>query len=282
MGKYFTSFDKTQIYYEHVKGKKDTTLVFLHGVGCNLSIWKKEIDCFQNLGFSTLAFDFRGHGRSDIPGEFNKYQMEYFVNDLHLLLAKKKITNFIFLGFSLGGAIATFYCMLKKDNLPKSIVFIDAATVYPFPSNRLLNMNPYIVHLLRFIANHKPTRNQNKYLGKFDFSRKNVKADVDLILYLLHITPLQTIVNTLDNTEKFFFKNRSLIDKTFKNLNIPALVISAQYDEVIPTRFSKRIVRLDKRAEFKLIKNAHHKVIIERPEDVNVCIYEFFKDKHFV
>lgn len=276
MGKYLTSFDGTRLYYTYHKGKKPLTLVFLHGVGANWTVWRKEIDYFRRRGYSTLAPDFRGHGKSDMPEDFQRYRPPHFSKDIHEILQEEKITHFALIGHSLGGAIAINYCMLFKDCSPSSLVLVESTATYPFAHDRLFNLNPFVTHFLRFIARHDSTRKQNFFhFGDVDLSHPSLKEKVNLISHLMHLTPLRSIVRTLDNVEKYVFNNKEQIDAMLRHLNIPTLLIAGEFDRIIPPKYSKKIQQLDKKAEFQIIKGAHHRIIINHPERVCQIIEEF-------
>jgi pimeloyl-ACP methyl ester carboxylesterase len=278
MGSFLRSFDGTNIFYRYHRGENPLTLVFLHGVGGNWTVWRKELQYFQRHGYSTIAVDLRGHGKSDAPEEFKCYQLPYFARDIYELLKAEQIDKFILIGHSLGGAIAINYCMIHKRRYPKSIILIESASTYPFDHNRLLNMNPYVTHLLRFIANHKPTQEKHFFhIKDVDLSETGIKAELHLISHLVHLTPLRTIIKTLDNVERYVFKNQKQIDETLKHLRIPTLLIAGQCDRTVPPKFSERIKELDKQAELRIMKDAHHKIIIRHAHEVNVTINEFLK-----
>ena len=126
IGKYIKSFDGAKIYYElNDFGKKDKCLVFIHGLGGNVSIWKKELDYFEREGFSTIAIDLRGHGRSARLNEAGFYKFENFVNDVIKVMEIENFKNYCLIGHSLGGMIATVIAAEQKTN-SRILVLVDA------------------------------------------------------------------------------------------------------------------------------------------------------------
>lgn len=271
------SFDGTEIYYRYFAGKYPLVLIFLHGVGGNWTVWKKEIEYFQQKGFSTLTLDLRGHGLSDAPEAFDKYQLDYFSHDLNQVMKEQRINNFILVGHSLGGAIALNYCMNYPKTLPKALIMVESASTYPFDHDRILNYGPYLTHFLRFISEHKHTRKEHfPHFSEVDLSEDStIKWDLHLISYLLHLTPLRTIVNALDNVENFVFKNQSRIEGTLRSLEIPILIISGDHDHVVPAKYGREIKKIAPHSKFKLIKNADHMVIVKKAGMVSKAIYDF-------
>ena len=81
------SFDKTDIHYVCKKGEEVIpTLIFLHGWAHNYTVWNKEIDYFNKLGYNTIALDLRGHGKSGNPKKLSDYSMEHFARDINHII----------------------------------------------------------------------------------------------------------------------------------------------------------------------------------------------------
>lgn len=278
MDKSIRSFDWTKIYYQYNPGEKPHTLVFLHGAGGNLTVWKEELDFFKDKGYSTLALDLRGHGLSGAPEKFGKYQLHKFSRDVYRILKREKIKEFSLVGHSLGGGVVINYCMRYKRRPPKSLILIETASTYPFDHNRLLNHGPYLTHFLRFIEEHSLTRREHfSHMKDIDLSSKGVRRNIRLVSYLMHLTPLRSVVRALDNLERFVFKNQKRIDWTLKKFKGPILVVAGEKDTVVPPKYSRMIKELNKKAELKILKGATHQAIIEDAGKVNKAMYDFLK-----
>ncbi len=280
MEQYVSSFDGTRLYSIHHPGTKPLTLFFLHGVGGNWTIWKKEIEFFKSKGYPILTQDLRGHGKSEYPKEFKGYSLPHFTKDIKVLLNSHNIENFALIGHSLGGSIGITYCVQNENPYPKSLILIESAAHYPFKHDRILNYNPYITHIVRFISEH--THIKTTYfpdLIDIDLSNLNLKTKFNFLRYLLHSAPIKAIVDTLDNVEKFVHKNQKKVDWTLQNLKIPTLLIAGDNDHTVPLEYSKYIKNLNKNAEFRIVKDDHHKVTSEHPKEVCDILYRFVENK---
>ena len=277
-GEYLESFDGTKIFYIHKPGKINKTLVFLHGVGGNWTIWKREIEFFQKKGYSTLAIDLRGHGMSDAPEDFDKYQLPHFSKDVNEVIKKEKIKYFTLIGHSLGGCISIVYCNNHQQELPNHLILVETCSIYPFTHKNMLNFGPYLTDFLRFVARHKATHRQHYFhFQETDLSVKGIRKQINLISHLIHITPLRSIAKALDNAEKYSFNNQQQINDTLRNFNHPTLIIAGEYDKVIPLKFSQHIKKLVKNAKLNVLKCGHN-ITIEKPEEVSKEIYKFIKE----
>ncbi|MBT7903364.1 alpha/beta hydrolase [Candidatus Woesearchaeota archaeon] len=278
MGSYLTSFDKTKIYYDHHKGDNPLTLVFLHGVGGNLTIWQKEMTYFQKKGYSTLAFDFRGHGLSDAPAKFKNYMAAYFAKDLRELLKKHKIKKYALIGHSLGGAIAINYCMTYKTIYPTYLILIETASVCPFDHNRILNLTPFLSKFMRFFAEHSKTHKFSIINHKeYDLSEPENLKNMHLVSYLVHMTPIKSIVEVLDIIENYINCNKKKINYTLKHLKVPTLLLAGEKDQTVPIKLSKDIKAMNKKIKLRILTGADHTVIVSDPKQVITRIQEFIK-----
>lgn len=278
--KEYISFDQCPIFYRYSKGKTNQTLIFLHGVGGNWTVWKKELEYFEKKGYSTLALDLRGHGKSGCPHEFKSYSLPHFSRDIYGLLQHEKIKNFSLIGHSLGGGIIINYLMRYKGKSPSSAVLIESCSVYPFTHDRILMLNPYLVELLRYIERKRELRKEQfPHFQDVDLSEESFGANFHLISHLLHLTPLQSVIRVLDNVEEFVHKNKRRIEFTLENLSIPLLLVAGEKDTIVPIKFSKIIKKLYSKAHMKILKNADHRVIINDASEVNGVLYSFLQGK---
>ncbi|MBI2573693.1 alpha/beta hydrolase [Candidatus Woesearchaeota archaeon] len=277
------SFDGTKIHYVYSQGSKPLSLVFVHGIGGNWTVWRKEMEHFQRRGYSTLAIDMRGHGSSDMPDAFSKYKVMCFTRDLHKVIQTEKIKNFVLIGHSIGGALSIHYCMHYHKTAPCSLILVEGTCVYPFQRHQLFDLGPYATHLLHFIANHKPTRQKHfSHLPDIELSDKGGLSNLRLLFHLLHLTPIKSLVKTIENVEEFAFSNKSKIFTSLRHLTIPTLLLAGDHDKVIPPKYSYIIKDLKKDAEIKILHNAQHHVIIDHPRMVSHEIERFLIEKQLI
>ncbi len=279
--KRITSFDGTSIFYRIVRKKrKKHALVFLHGTGGNWTIWKKELEFFEKLGYTTLAIDFRGHGLSDIDLPEQKFSFQRFVKDVKKILDAEKIKEYVFVGHSLGGGAAIIYCELYHKRRPKGMVLIETACRNPFQRDHELGLNPYLVRLIKFIVNHEPLRKKHfPHMKEVDYQDVYDKDKWFILTKLIYATPLRSIMKTLEAMEKYTDVHRVSIEQALRHLHIPVLVVGGLKDVVVPPEFSEEIHWLVHNSKLKLFKKAHHRVPIEAASELNKVIHQFL-DKH--
>lgn len=279
---FVNSFDGTKIFYNLLRGKKNHFLVFLHGVGANWTIWKKELAFFKKKGYSLIAIDLRGHGLSDKPEEEESYFFPNFAKDVKAVITKEKIKRFTLIGHSLGGSVAISYCGQFKSNQATSLVLVETSYRYPFEKGKDLNMNPFLSHLLRFIAKHEHIQNKHvPHMKDYDLTKHGSGGELDIILAALHVTPLKSIMNCLDEAQKYSFNHKQDTEKLLHSLKLPTLIIGGTDDHVVPIRFSDELHWLIKRSKLKIMQDAHHRVPIEKPHEFNTVVLRFLENKEF-
>ncbi|MGU3576626.1 3-oxoadipate enol-lactonase [Brucellaceae bacterium C25G] len=100
----FADINSVTIHYEFKKTRTDKpVLIFINSLGTDLRIWD---DVRNRLGdeISTLVYDKRGHGLSDIGN--TPYSIEILANDLIALTDQLSIKKAVICGLSVGGLIA--------------------------------------------------------------------------------------------------------------------------------------------------------------------------------
>jgi pimeloyl-ACP methyl ester carboxylesterase len=96
-----TSADGSPITYG-VRGKGDTTLVFVHCWTCNHEFWRPQIEYFSSK-YQVVWLDLAGHGLSG--SHRTQYTMASFGQDVASVVNKIKADNVVLVGHSMGGPV---------------------------------------------------------------------------------------------------------------------------------------------------------------------------------
>ncbi len=115
-----------ELNYE-IEGEEGPWVVLSHSLACNLRMWDEQIEMLRDR-FRVLAFDTRGHGKSDAPG--GPYTLDDLVEDTHGLLSGLGIGKAHWVGLSMGGMIGMLYA-LKYPQTFESLVLCDTSSRIP-------------------------------------------------------------------------------------------------------------------------------------------------------
>ncbi len=110
-----------RIYLEQSQGIRFPRVVLLHhGLG-SVQAWRLQIDFLVQKGFSVLAYDRWGYGRSEDRASLDPPFFEEDVRDLEFILTIEKSPT-VFVGHSDGGNLALSYASRHADTLLGLIV----------------------------------------------------------------------------------------------------------------------------------------------------------------
>ena len=237
--KYFTTLNKKKIKYLYIKKNSQITVVFFHGFMSDM-IGKKPVAiqkfCRRNkLNF--LKFEYSGHGKS--TGKFIEGNISKWTSEARQLIKSKinKNKNLIFIGSSMGSWIALNLFPFFKKQIKG---FIGIASAPEFLENLMWKK----------------------------FSKKIKKIIIKKKIYHLEHGKF-----TYPLTKQLIFNGRK--NKIFNNkidLKIPIVLFHGSNDEVVPLNFSKKILKICKKSQKKLIKIKNGDHSLSRKNDLKkIC-----------
>jgi pimeloyl-ACP methyl ester carboxylesterase len=103
---------------------RGTPVIFLHGLGASIYLWRDILAPVAAAGFRAIAYDNRGFGFSEKPA--TGYRNADYVRLLDALMDSLEIPDAVIVGHSMGGAIAGEFA-IAHPNRVRGLVLIDAA-----------------------------------------------------------------------------------------------------------------------------------------------------------
>ena len=237
--KYFITRGKKKIKYLLSNKNSEITVVFFHGFMSDMVGAKpKAIQKFcnkNNLNF--LKFEYSGHGKS--KGKFTDGNISKWTNEAKELinLKLKKRKKLVFIGSSMGSWIALNLFVIFKKKL-KGFIGIGSA--------------PEFLENLMW-------KKFNKKIKKIIMTKKIYNLEHGEFIYPI--------------SKQLIFdgrKNKVLNNKI--NLKIPIILFHGTKDDVVPINYSKKILRLCKKSNAKLIKIKNGQHSLSRKSDLKkIC-----------
>jgi pimeloyl-ACP methyl ester carboxylesterase len=267
MQKKIKSFDGVRINYR-IKRISSFFLVFIHGAGGDLNAWKKQRQFFHKKGFSTLVVDLRGHGLSDRPGSAEDYKLEKFAKDIHHIIIKEGITQFVIIGHCFGGMVAIAFHKL----FPKlSRAYILIGTAYKAPrSLAIFRHNMFFVNILNRVVNRSIRKmrfshvNFDKFAGSGDWNLKRIYSDIRHTTLKSWLLTYQTIAK-FDGLE------------ILKRMNKPVLIIEGAKDRIFPPKIANKMHKIVRTSKLDIIPNANHILVLNNAKDLQHKILLYTK-----
>ncbi len=238
-------------------------LLLIHGLGSSSRDWEYQIPQFSKQ-YKVITIDLRGHGKTSKPK--GPYSIRGFADDVALFLETLNIKHVNILGLSMGTATG-FELAINYPDLLKSLIAVNMSaklSVKTFGEKKQFFLRDAIVIFLGM-----------KKMGEFLAPR---------LFPLPEQEELRKKVATrwAENNKKAYLsafhslKNWSVEEELHK-ITCPTLVIASDGDYT-PVEIKEEYVKKIPNGQITVIKNSHHAVPMEKPEEFNKVVLDFLKD----
>lgn len=251
-------------------GKKDDMwIVFLHGMGGDARVWKHYQRFFYDHGYPSAAIDLRGHGLSDDPPGEVDYSLTRMAEDVGDTVRSLGLSNVCLVGHCFGGMVAILVSAMRLTPLT-GLVLVDTSYKATFLGSRTAIPGKFrsvikkIAHLLppaRIQREHAP---YEQYASNGDFNLRRVVADI-------RATSLKSYLLCCSNVLAY--------DATdlLSLITVPTLVVGGEKDSIFPPAVTRDLARRIVSADYAVIPNANHIVVISMPESLTHTLARFIE-----
>lgn len=240
------------------------TVVFLHGVGMNKSVWAPEVNILSQ-SFDVVIYDMWGHGDSDLPE--SELTLSDYVKQLTDLMSELKISQAHIVGHSIGALIAlTFACRNEKSC--RSVAAITA--VFDRPEEKSVAVKQRAADILAGgnARNDAETLERwfsepqsNPYAEAADFANQAL-AQVDSKGYA--------------RAYSVFANASGVAADDLAGLQVPCLFLTADGDPNSTPEMSQAMAEIAPHGKFQVIAGHRHMVTLTAPEQVCESLDTFF------
>ncbi len=275
---FFKTEDNEQIFYNKnfsTFDKSKKTIVFNYGLVCSNHHWKYQIEYFDQRGYQILIHDYRGHFQSTGKHDVKKITFPQMAKDIKDLCDFLGIDKAYMLGHSMGVNITL---QIAKDypNLVQGMVLISgtfmAVNDIMFDSNVMEFITPFCVAGLEkypSIVNKIWTSSgMNPIVRNIIHSTGFNKAKVSkefIEIYLNRVGQLGPEVFF----QLFNEMTKQNISASLERMEIPALIIGGQKDNVIPNHLQRTLANLLPQSETYFLTSGSHVPQADFPELLN-------------
>lgn len=247
-----------KIFYQKNEFKKGReTIVFVHGITGSSAAWKSHLKFFEKK-YNVLAFDLRGHGKSEKPQKYEDYSFEFFAKDFERIIKHEKIKKFILVTHSFGVLISLEY-LKKNQKFVSAAVFLSPAFKVPVNTiSRLLKIVLNSNFLLSLVPMKKGPGyhiDYSKYPNTKDWNIRRVIADVRSV-------GLKTYLWSTKQAYKF--NAESFLDK----IKIPVLLIHGKKDSIFPYTNSLEMNRKIKNSKLIILEDIDHILVLNKTQEI--------------
>lgn len=263
-------------YYEDHGDVRSYPLVLIHPIGGNILIWDYEIQLLLKSGFRVVAYELRGHHRTNM-GRTGAYAMQDLVDDLRQLLVHLNIEKCTLIGHSIGGIISSMYAAQHPDR-------VDAVIMINSSPKRFQEKD---------LEKHYGTREIAITQGMEALAEQKLKTpdeSRDLFADKRHADYFKEVV-TKTSVEGFVAATIALytipanIVQGLRSSGCKVFAIVGSHDEVF-IRLLKETKEEIPEMELRVLQGSDHWVVIEKPKEMYDILMEFLvtvtKDAKYV
>ena len=268
---YIETKDQTSLFYrDWGQGK---TVVFCAGWSLSSDMWRSQMLALSEAGMRCVAYDRRGHGRSDDPG--GGYDYDTLADDLASLLIELDLNNVCLVGHSMAGGEIIRYLSRNGTSHVGRLVLL--STMPPAILSREGNsdsLDPSLFEALR-------------HAWRTDFGQwLEDGADAYFARSLPGNSVSQETVNwTIRDAQRASFQaliecNRTMVEADFRKetqaIAVPTLLIHGDSDALNPVDLSsRRTAELVVESRLEIYENAGHGLYVTHKDRLNNELMQF-------
>jgi pimeloyl-ACP methyl ester carboxylesterase len=260
------------VYFDSGPGKKRSPkppIVFVHGLGGNLTHFEYLAQPFEKEGHRVCGLDLPGFGVSGKPQR--EYTVAYLAGAVVALLDHLKIPSAILCGHSLGGLIAA-EAGLRASNRVERLVLISTAGLFKMPLPIRLAARTI---MRRGLVAFALERNARRLLDLV-FAQSNPRTERFIEQSLTR--PDDRFVADLARTmwsARRDLTGYHLLDRV-EHITMPVLVIWGGKDRLLPFKEVPGWTERLPDGELEVIEGCGHMSLIEEPDRVLARMRAFF------
>lgn len=252
------------LYYED-KGE-GPPIVFIHGAIAGLRFFEPQLTGLSNE-YRTVAFDYRGHGRSSKTEQ--GHTVPQYAHDLHAFLEQRCLDDVVLVGWSLGALVSWEYVDQFGTGRLRAMVDVDMeASRFQWEDYEHGTTNLEALTALLF-------RVQTDHLSLIEQITERILKDLPsaemrtLIFDELSRTPPLVMSAILFDCTMRDYRN------VLPTVNVPTLVCAGVDEKWRTVAAVKHVAELIPDARFELFKESGHCLTIEEPERFNQVVKNF-------
>lgn len=240
-------------------GDKSPTLVFIHGYGCDQTMWRFVAPKFPET-YRTVTYDLVGMGRSDHNAyDFQRYKtLEAHADDLGILMNELDIADAILVGHSVGATIACLASLRQLERV-KGLVLVA-------PSPCFINDADYIGGFDRESLEGLIDTMEQNFLGWTEQVTPIIAGQAEDGNLTAELS--KSFCQTDPAIAKHFGRVTFLADhrKEMPEVSVPTLVIQCSNDILAPTDVGEWLADSIGQANLSIIEATGHCPHITEPE----------------
>lgn len=244
------------------------TLVLLHGVGMNKSVWAPEVNLLRE-NFDVLIYDMWGHGESDLPNR--ELNLSDYTKQLADLLTELGIDSAVVAGHSMGALIALDFAITNPDTC-LGVCALNAVF------NRSAEQSTAVKKRAADLAAGGVSVNLDETLDRW-FGHPGMhefpEAEALARELLLDVNP-----KGYEAAYSVFAESDKAHLNSLPNLSVPSLFFTADGDPNSTPKMSVAMAALAPNGSSKVLTGHRHMMTLTAPEEVSATLATFIESSN--
>lgn len=243
--------------------------VCVHGWGCSLYSFNRNLRAIADAGVVAIAPDVRGHGWSDKPLDQGSYTPEALARWLVALLDALAIPRALLVGHSMGGAIVLRAALVAPERVA-GLVLLAPVGLNDIPRTRLLRrLTPAALEPLMIACATRGVFGVGLRMG---WGTLGAPTEEDVDEYWAATADPRFLRASRLVAHAFEWDPTSPED--LRRLVVPVHLVLGERDHLVPGHLARSVVERLPGARVDVIPGAGHVVAEEAPAVVNETIVE--------
>jgi pimeloyl-ACP methyl ester carboxylesterase len=239
-------------------------IVLIHGWGCSVYVFRRNMPALAAAGFRPIAIDLKGHGLSDKPLRAVEYTIDSLLEHVREILDTLRLERTALAGHSLGATLIYHFASRYPHRVqclgllsPVGLTGVPLMRLYrfltPAPLTPLLRqINPRIIVKLALMR---------VYGKRGHFTKRDVAE---------YLAPSQYPEFSIAMRELFHHYDWSAADhRPLATINVPAAGVWGSLDHLMPRDGMAIYLSLLPQIVLRAIPDAGHIITEETPDEVN-------------
>ena len=266
----YAELNGLRMFYEDRSSSNPSgTLVFLHGLPLDHSIWRHQLDYFS-AHYRCLAPDLRGFGGTTEladPKKPAELSIDTFAEDIVALLDHVGTKQVDLVGLSMGGYIAlAIWRRLATRKRVRRLVFVDTRA-----AGDTAETKAHRKRQAELIKTQGVKPYADEMLPRL-LAPDNIAKRGHEVRHMIERTDPATLTATIGALAA-----RKDMTEWLRRVQVPTLAIVGDKDVISPVSDSQLIKREVNKAHLTVIPNAGHLSPLEQPQAFNEAMFKFLK-----
>lgn len=255
-------------YYEWICTDTPTgnkpVLVFIHGWAGSFRYWESTARALAD-DFDCLLYDLRGFGRSSLIQQVTEldYELDTYADDLALLLDALQLKRVYLNAHSMGASVATLFLNRYPERVQRAI--LTCSGIFEYDEKAFAAFHKWggevVKYRPRWLA--KIPLMDRVFMARF-LHRPIVRAASQAFLEDYLMADYQAALNTIFTSVSK--KATEVMPVEFAKLQVPVLLVSGQYDKIIPAEMGRQAAAVNELVEFVELADTAHFPMLEDAE----------------